>query len=88
MNGDARDWACLAASEVGAAITEIVESLRRDSDFMLHQHLKQALSKLRRAEEHLVRATVATEDARPESAPLTEPPSETLCNLSTLETDK
>ncbi len=69
MNGDARDWACLAANEAGLAITEIVEGLRRDGDFLLHEHLKHALSKFRRAEEHLVRATVATEDARPESAP-------------------
>lgn len=69
MNSDARDWACLAASEVGAAITEIVDSLQHDSDFLLHEYLKQAQSKLRRAETHLVRAIIATEDARPENAP-------------------
>ena len=69
MNGDARDWAALSVNEVMAAVFEVVEGLRRDSDFLLHEHLNQALSRLRRAETHLVRATVATEDARPESAP-------------------
>ena len=69
MTSDARDWAYLAAGDAGLAITEIAGGLRGESDFVLHEYLKQALSKLRRAETHLVRATVATEDARPESAP-------------------
>ncbi|KKK75988.1 hypothetical protein LCGC14_2868230, partial [marine sediment metagenome] len=43
MTSDARDWAYLAAGDAGLAITEITGGLRGESDFVLHEYLKQAL---------------------------------------------